>query len=141
MGTTENQNKNRWATTSLAGARVTDTYPALEVNPQGVAHKSDGQRDLTPKQSLYDPDHIEVTQHGSMTGARDVSPPLPFRGPLQHGTGTTVSSTAEQLQRQLESDLKVREAIYADGLDPATFDISRGVSSRVGDSHTRSVSE
>ena len=122
MGTTpENQNQNLMTSDSLQGGKVAygkDDYPALDRTPSGNPVKPTSESDLKPRQSVHDPDHIEVTQHGNMTVAREVGPSLPFRGPLQHGAGMTTSTTAEQMQRQLDNDLKVREADLRGRADP-----------------------
>ena len=96
--------------------------PSAAANCASV-HRPTDDSNLMPRQSIFDPDHIEVTQHGSMTVARDTGPSLPFRGP-RVGQQPTNSNEAEQRRRHLENDLALREAM--DGQAPESFDMTAG---------------
>jgi hypothetical protein len=76
-----------------------------------------------------------------MTTTSDASAPLPLRAPSPPGEGKTTSTTAAEMKRHLDAGLGLREAIEADGQDPATFDISRGVSGGVDGPGGKSVDD
>lgn len=108
-------------------------YPRLETDPNGRSTarpaRPDPNADLKPPALNYDTvEHIGP----SMTVVKDGSPPLPLHGGTPLGQGGTNSSVAEQMQRRLQNDLDLREAIEADGQTVEDFDITRGTHSGRG---------
>ena len=84
-------------------------------------------------------DGMAYERRGNMTIGRSTKAPLPLRSPTV-SSGTT-STVADEMQKRLDNDLLVREAIYKDGQTPETFDIRRGAHSTARDGDTRSSEE